>query len=325
LINLRFKPFDYLNPHLDPPAGTSSELIADFYFFVVAIDHRTSSPSGTAFEGYLDGKFFHGADLLYALAVQKLRDEPDFFSAERMAQISDEEVGEWLSLVINEERVVIYNPQERADLLRDSGESILQLGYKSSIELVKRSEGYVLRKKGIGLLQLLKNFKAYSDPVSKKSYLWIKFLTGRGLLDIQDLDNLNVPVDNHLSRIALRTGIVNVKNKEIQGRLRQEQPFTVSEDLELREAIRNAFKEILNYKKLKFNELDDLFWVLGRTHCIHSENPVCQNYVHNPECQLMVVLKVNCQQYCPLGSGCRGFKELQYRELLEPNIRTFFY
>jgi hypothetical protein len=300
-------------------------LIADFYFFVVSIDHRTSSPNGTAFEGYLEGEFFHGADLLYALAVRKLKEDPDFFTAEKMAQISDEDIGEWLSISTNEERVVIYNPQERAELLRDLGEQLLQLGYKSSIELVNRSKGNVLRNEGTGLLQLLKNFKAYSDPVSKKSFLWIKFLMGRGLLDIQDSENLNVPVDNHLSRIALRTGIVTVKDKEIRDRLRQEQPFTVSEDLELREAIRNAFKEILNYKKLKFNELDDLFWVLGRTHCIHSKNPLCQDFDHNPECQLRVVLKVNCQQYCPLGSCCRGFKEIQYRELLEPNIRTFFY
>jgi len=218
-------------------------LIADFYFFVVSIDHRTSSPNGTAFEGYLEGEFFHGADLLYALAVRKLKEDPDFFTAEKMAQISDEDIGEWLSISTNEERVVIYNPQERAELLRDLGEQLLQLGYKSSIELVNRSKGNVLRNEGTGLLQLLKNFKAYSDPVSKKSFLWIKFLMGRGLLDIQDSENLNVPVDNHLSRIALRTGIVTVKDKEIRDRLRQEQPFTVSEDLELREAIRNALKK----------------------------------------------------------------------------------
>lgn len=300
-------------------------MIADFYFFVVSIDHRTSTPNGTAFEGYLEGEFFHGADLLYALAVRKLKEDPDFFTAERIAQISDEDVSEWLSISTNEKRVVIYNPQERAELLRDLGEQLLQLGYKSSIELVNRSKGNVLRNEGTGLLQLLKNFKAYSDPVSKKSFLWIKFLMGRGLLDIQDSENLNVPVDNHLSRIALRTGIVTVKDKAIRDRLRQEQPLTISEDLELRDAIRNAFKEILNYKKLKFNELDDLFWVLGRTHCIHSKNPRCQNFDHNPECQLMVVLKVNCQQYCPLGSGCRGFTKTKFRELLEPNIRTYFY
>jgi len=322
---LKFKPFDYLNPFLDPPAEAPAELVSNFYFFVVAIDHRTSSPDGAAFEGYLGNKFFHGADLLYAVAVQRLKEDPDFFSAQRMAQISEEEVSEWLSILMNGEKVIIYNPQERAELLRDLGEQLLKSGYKTALKLVDRSEGYLIRKQGTGLLQLLKNFKAYSDPVGKKSFLWIKFLTGRGLLVIQDLDHLNVPVDNHLSRIALRMGIVNIKDDETRNRLRQEQSFTVSEDFELRETVRNAFKEILNYRKLKFNELDDLFWVLGRTHCIHSKNPLCQNYDHNPECQLMIVLKVNCQQSCPLGPCCQGFKETAFRELLEPNIRTYFY
>jgi hypothetical protein len=325
LINLRFKPFDYLNPHLDPPAGTSSELIADFYFFTVAIDHRTSSPSGIAFEGALDGRFFHGADLLYALAIRKFKEDRDFFTAEKMAQISSEAVTNWLSLATDGKRTVIYNPGERAELLRDLGQKLLELGYKLSLELIKRCAGYLIRPEGTGLLQLLSNFKAYSDPVNKKSFLWIKFLTGRGLLQVQDLDNLAVPVDNHLTRIALRTGIINVKDEEIKNRLRLEQSFSLSEDLKIREAVRSAYKEILKYKKLRFNELDDFFWVLGRTHCIHSKNPLCQNYDHNPACQLMVELKLNCQHQCPLAPICRGFKEDSFQALLEPNIRTFFY
>ncbi len=325
LIKLKFKPFNYLNPYLDPPLETSAELVADFYFFTVAIDHRTSSPSGIAFEGTLDGKFFHGADLLYALAIQKIKEDRDFFTAERMAQISTEALTDWLSLLTDGKRIVIYNPQERAELLQDLGHKLLQLGYRSSMELIKRCAGYLIRTEGTGLLQLVSNFKAYSDPVSKKSFLWIKFLTGRGLLQVQDLENLAVPVDNHLTRIALRTGIIKVKDEEILNRLRLEQAFTLSEDLRVREAARSAFEEILTYKKLKFNELDDFFWVLGRTHCIHSKTPLCQNYKHNPACQLMIELKLSCQHQCPLASICRGFKEDSFRALLEPNIRTFFY
>jgi hypothetical protein len=314
-----------LNPFLDPPVGTSTESMADFYFFTVAIDHRTSSPSGIAFEGTLDGRFFHGADLLYALAIHKFKEDQDFFTAERMAQISPEAVTNWLSLAVDGKRTVIYNPQERAELLRDLGQKLLELGYKSSLELIKCCAGYLIRPEGTGLLQLLSNFKAYSDPVSKKSFLWAKFLTGRGLLQVQDIDNLAVPVDNHLTRIALRTGIINVKDEEILNRLRLEQSFALSEDLKIREAVRAAYREILKYETLRFNELDDFFWVLGRTHCIHSKNPLCQHYDHNPACQLMVELKLDCQQQCPLAPICRGFKEKSFRTLLEPNIRTFYY
>ncbi|NVM55190.1 MAG: hypothetical protein HWN66_15905 [Candidatus Helarchaeota archaeon] len=324
LAHLQYLPFTYLNPYLDPPELASSEVVADFYFFIVSIDYRTSTPEGH-FEGKIDRNFFHGADLLYALAIQKLKENPDFFTAKYFQQISDDEVINWLSITKNGKRVIIYHPQERAELLRDSGKNLLKLGFNSSLELVQRCEGYLIREDGNGLLQILKDFKAYSDPVSKKSYLWIKFLTGRGVLDIQDLENLNLPVDNHLTRIALRTGILEIKDEDIKSRLREEKPFTLSEDLKLREAIRIAFKELLKNKKFNFRDLDDFFWVLGRTHCIHSKNPLCENYLHHSTCQLMVELKINCKQKCPLAPCCKGFRDEEYRELFEPNIRTFFY
>ncbi len=321
---MKFNPFTYLNPHLDPPKQAPPDQVADYYFFMVVIDYRTSTPKGH-FEGNLNGNFFHGADLMYALGIQKRNENPEFFTAQKMQNISDEEVKKWLSVIHGGNKVIIYNPEERAELLRDSGTKLKQMGYNSSLQLVQQSNGYLIRDNKKGLLQVLKNLKAYSDPISKKSFLWIKFLSGRGLLHIQDPENLNVPVDNHLMRIALRTGIISIQDKEIERCLREEEPFKLSEDLELRDLAREAFKKILQYNNSGFGELDDLLWVLGRTHCIHSSNPLCQSYKHDPNCQLMVDLKVDCQEKCPLTLSCRGFSDRKHRKLLEPKIRTFFY
>lgn len=322
--NLRFKAFTYLNPYLDPPKEATPDQVADYYFFLVAIDHRTSSESGH-FEEILNGKFFHGADLLYALGIQRWKENPEYFSSQKMQRISDEEVKSWLTIEYQGKRKVIYKPEERAQLLRDAGKVMKNLGYSSSIELVYQSEGYLIRENKKGLLQLLKNFKAYSDPISKKAFLWIKFLVGRGLLHIQDPENLNVPVDNHLMRIALRTGIIDLQDKDVVKRLQVQESFKLEEDLHLRDIVKGAFQEVLGYKNIGVGEFDDLLWVLGRTHCIHSSNPLCQNYEHDPNCQLMVDLAVDCTQKCPLAEGCRGFRETAFRLLLEPNIRTFFY
>ena len=314
---LKFNPFTYFNPYLDPPKQATPDQVADYYFFMVAIDYRTSTTQGH-FEGTLNGNFFHGADLMYALAIQKWKESPEYFTAQSMQHISDEEVGNWLSIINEGKKMVIYNPQERAELLRDSGEALKKRGYTSSMELVHQSEGYLIRDNSKGLLQVLKNFKAYSDPVSKKSFLWIKFLSGRGLFHIQDPDNLNVPVDNHLIRIALRTGIIKIQNEEIKTRLREEDPFKLSEDIELREIVRFAFKKILQSKNISFGGLDDLLWVLGRTHCVHSRNPLCHNYEHNPSCQLLIELKIDCRHECPLAQACRGYRDPAFRELFEP-------
>jgi len=324
LATLKFQPFSYLNPDLDPPANTPAVLLADYYFFMVTIDYRTSTPVGH-FEGEVNGQFFHGADLLYALGIQQFKADPFFFSASKMASISDEAVETWLSVKTPQKVITIYKPQERAMLLRDMGSALLKWGYKSSLDVLQQSDGYLIREDGTGLLQLLEKFRAYNDPIRKKSYLWIKFVTGRGLFEVKNWDHLAVPVDNHLTRIALRTGIINIQDSEITRRLSAEAPFTLAEDLELREAVRDAFTEIFHGIPLNFRELDDLFWVLGRSHCIHSKNPLCQGYVHNSKCQLMVELKINCQLQCPLSLGCKGFQDPKYRALFEPNIRTYFY
>lgn len=291
---------------------------------MVAIDYRTSTPTED-FEGMLDGKFFHGADLLFALGIQKFNEDPLFFSASRMANLSDASVEMWLTLKMPHKKVTIYKPQERAKLLRNAGRTILQMGYESSFDLLCESGGYLIREDGTGLLQLLELIWAYNDPVRKKSYLWLKFLTGRGIFKVKDWDNFAVPVDNHLTRIALRTGIIEVDVPEIRLRLTSEAPFSVVEDLEVRKAVRDAFTKILQNTQLTFRELDDLFWVLGRTHCIHSNYPLCWGYTHDSSCQLMVELKINCQFQCPLALGCRAFRDSNYRALFEPNIRTYFY
>ncbi|OYT56351.1 MAG: hypothetical protein B6U76_04010, partial [Desulfurococcales archaeon ex4484_217_2] len=60
------------------------------------------------------------------------------------------------------------------------------------------------------LIDRLKTFRAYEDPVEKKSFLLVKFLERRGIFKPIDKENLHVPVDNHLVRIAFRLGIVKL-------------------------------------------------------------------------------------------------------------------
>jgi hypothetical protein len=324
LGRLEFSPFNYLNPYLDPPQEASSELVADFYFYMVALDHRTSSQSGH-FEGVLAGNFFHGADLLYALGIQKLSESEDFFTADRMATITNSDVIRWLCIEYKHDKVVIYKPEERAELLRDCGATLKRLGYRSAYELVKRSGNFLIRRDGKGLLQFLSNFKAYSDPVGKKSYLWVKFLSGRGLIAVKDPENLQVPVDNHLTRIALRTGIIEIEDEPTYTRLHNDDPFTMEEDIILRRVVRQTYFKLFKAANRNFREVDDFFWVLGRTHCLNIKDPLCEAFVHDPNCQLLVELKVDCAESCPLASCCKGSSNTGYRTFKQPNIRTYFY
>ena len=61
---------DFLDPQLFPSQNNNPADIANFFFFVTGIDHRTS-PLNQSFEGTVEGNYFQGADLLWHLSLQK--------------------------------------------------------------------------------------------------------------------------------------------------------------------------------------------------------------------------------------------------------------
>ncbi len=262
----------FTDPRYYPPKSCSDEDVARYFIFMVAIDHRTSRYG--PFEGYIGGEFFHGADALYRLGMEKFLKDPRFFSPEHMSRITTEEVREWLSIEGADGKLItIWDPEVRAELLRDLGSKLIKYFRGSVLNLLRASNYFIRSSHTVGLINLLKVFKAYSDPVEKKSYLLIKFLSRRGLFNYRDPQNSEVPVDNHLTRIALRLGFVHLPNglrvKVIKG-----VEFSVDEDIELRMSVRYAYKLLAKSIGTDPLILDDLLWLFGRKCCTYS-NPVC--------------------------------------------------
>ncbi len=288
---------------------------------MIAIDHRTSSPSGKAFEGIINGKLLHGSDLLYALARKKQEADPVFFTAEKMQHISRKAVAEWLSTG----EASVYDPDARAVLLRDCGKKIVKHHSGNVLKLIRAGEGYLIRANGKGLLQLLSKFKAYEDPLSKKSFLLIKFLERRKLLKLKDPGNLHIPVDSVLARIALRAGIIEVKDRELEAKLKKALPANEREDREIRSAAQKAYDLISRKSGLNVTVLDDLLWTMGRA-CCTREKLVCGNCsVEAEKCRAAQTLGIDCGQRCVFLEGCRGAREQGYREYREPNYKTWYY
>lgn len=271
---------DFTNPEYYPPKNTKNEDVLRYFVFMVAIDHRTSR--NKPYEAYVDSRLYHGADLLYKLGSKKFTEDSSFFSPERMAEISDDEVRKWLSIKgIND--VSVWDPEVRAELLRDLGRGLIKWFKGSVTELISRSGGY-LKSRPQGLTYLMKRFKAYSDPVEKKTYLFVKFIERRGLVNVVDEWNKEVPVDNHLTRIALRIGIVTPE-EDLLKKIKRREAFTRSEDLILRLAVRSAYKILSRMTYLDPFILDDFLWYFGRRVCTR-EGPRC---VSGEECPLMKV------------------------------------
>ncbi len=309
--HLKFAVDEFKDPLLFPPENASPEEVANFFFFVVAIDHRTR----LKFEGVIDGKKLHGSELLYALA----RKRKEYFAAEKMQRISKREVKEWLST----EEISIPDPEVRGMLLRDCAIKLLKYYNGSALELIKAADGYLLREDRRGLLQLLAQFKAYSDPLSKKSFLLVKFLERRKLFEIKDIENLHIPVDNVLARIALRTGIIEVMDKKLETKLKKNLPANQRDDRDIRSAAQKAYDIISSESGLKITLLDDIFWTMGRA-CCSRENPVCFNCGFE-SCRASHLLGIECRHSCIFIAGCKAASDSSYRAYFEPNFKTWYY
>ncbi len=263
MADLKLKGDKYIDPKFFPPPETDREIQLGYFAAMVAIDHRTSSPFGV-FEGEVDGEILHGADLLYRLGMKVLEGNPEFFYAKNLARIGEKDI---LNLISFRGKP-LWDLHVRTLLLRDLGMKTLEYydgKFKNLFNVSTIME----------LINRLIVFRAYEDPVHKKIFLLAKFLHGRGLVHFRDKENFEVAVDNHLSRIAIRTGIVVFSD---YSPIERQIELSRGEDINVRLTIRKSWKEVSKESGYDPFTLDDFLWKFGRTICIRDK-PRCE------ECQ----------------------------------------
>lgn len=306
----------FTDPKYYPPPGTENELVLRYFIFMVAIDHRTSRYG--PFEGYVDNEFYHGADLLYRLGMKKFEEDPEFFDPHRMSRITTDEVKSWLSAESHDGKLVtIWDPEKRAFLLRDLGKRLMELYGGRVQKLLDSSRGRLKGPNSFGLIDKMKVFTAYSDPVEKKAYLYAKFISRRGLFTYSDPENAEVPVDNHLVRIALRLGIVSLE-KRLWEKIIHRERFTWDEDITLRLAVKRAYKLLARITGVDPLVMDDFLWLFGR-HCCTREKPTCAVGCVG-KCRKLKL----CYDECPFNSKC--LNKARAEEIIEHNyLDTYYY
>jgi len=303
----------FANPKYYPPLNEDREHVLRYFIFMVAIDHRTSLDN--SFEGLIGGEFYHGADLLYRLGMAKYYEDPKFFSPEHMAELRLDELTSWLSVKGSDGRVrSVWDPEVRVKLLRDLGRRLIRLFGGEVTNLIRASNHRLKAPSGQGLIDYMKVFLPYSDPVEKKSYLFVKFISRRGLFHYIDPENSEVPVDNHLSRIALRLGFISVEGG-LRDKLINGSPFTWGEDISLRLAVRKAYKLLSRLMNTDPLILDDILWLFGR-HCCTFKDPTCLRGCGG-RCRELGL----CIAECPLEGICPP----ENRSLTEHNYRNTYY
>jgi hypothetical protein len=210
----------------------------DSALFLCAVDHRTG------YRGrYLVGGRgpFEGSALLWAVGLRSAERRPGLLTAASLRAVDGGGVAE--AFRIGGETVA--DPERRAALWRDLATGLERDHGGDTDEMLAAADG-CLGGSG-GLLALLSGYRAFSDPLRKKAFLFAKIADRRGWLRVADPETWEVSADNVLMRLALRSGLVVPGGRE-----------------EVRAATRAAFKSVAEEAGMSPVVLDDLLWELGR-------------------------------------------------------------
>ncbi len=232
--------------------------VANFLFFMVAIDHDTHRPA-KKFEDTLDGRFLHGSDLLYALAEQAKLADPTLFLPKSFRCIDDGAVAGLFTSPGGKQPADVAG---RAEIFRACAADLIKNYGGDACQLIDQSNHML--SGDTGLIRRLKKFTAFSDPIGKKSALLVKLLIREGLFNPLDPAGIDVAVDHVVMTMALRSGLVQSAEARVRAAVESGTHLDQLQMDLLRKNTKTAMRELAAASRLRADEVDDLIWSYGR-------------------------------------------------------------
>lgn len=319
-LNWQSAGYDTLNAAL--PSSATDEQAIDYFFFTSMLLFDFKNVEATL----SDGRYIKGTNVFFHLAKHAGENTPGFWSAAFLANASDDELRCAFSLSDNPAQPALPRVEERIALLRDAAAVLMRDWNGRVTELLTARP--TLRPDSnhpTGLLDtLLTSFQGYSDPLFKKVFVFLKALDVTNRWKPLDPSNVLMPVDYHVIRLALRNGTVTVHDKALAAQLRGNAPVSETDELALREAVMQAYHNLIHYSGLSVYFVDEIFWLIGRSCCHYSRPPRCTTCDYS-DCSVQPAFNYACPAKCPLSASCLGAQDEYFSSLLEPNIVTIHY
>lgn len=295
------------------------DTLKNLYFVIVAICHQTSPLQCERLNGFVRGKQYFGWDYLREKWLFETKNKPEIVYPKFLSKITGDQVEE----ILRDENGLstIFDPSGRAELLRDLGNKMEVNEFTSVENIFKKSKGYI-NSNSInvkGLLELLGNFTAYSDPVEKKSIFFLSLMKNNKFWSYEDEENLGPPVDYHEMRGHLRFGSVEIVDECLYSKLLNNVEISEEEDIQIRRAVFDAILYISKKLEISPSVLHYFFWNVFRS-CCNGTEVHCYECI---ECRLPERYKDltdgNCifQKYC----ASKG----KSKKINEPKVNTIFY
>jgi hypothetical protein len=292
---------------------------ANFRFYLVAFCQHTKS-----LEGIIKEEWYRGWDYLERACRRAMAEDAEYFSAENMSHITGQELRRILSDDFDPAHSTLDRVEERVGQLRDCGQRLLAHYDGDVMNLYCQAGGYLHGDPGI--LALMSEFRAYSDPIQKKSFLFLMFVSQAGLWEIKDLENLKVAIDYHIMRIALRSGMVRVEGT-LERVLKERREVDAATDNQVRGAVQEACDLLLRHSGHSVFEVDNILWMMGRNCCFYDHEPNCGRSAcfKKDKCTFIRSIVYNCPGKCLFDGACLGSLNEEYRKFWETNLYTEYY
>jgi len=287
-------------------SGMSPEQVGNFYLLLVAICHQTSPRGKQSLQGDVNGHHLRGWDYLSAKLEAAARINPEILCPVYWTNVTVEQVCN----IFRDAKLgdTLSDPERRTMLIRDLGEKMRQNKLDCADQLYQRTQGRIATGEA-NLLQLLASFRAYDDPVHKKSYFFLALMKNSGLWSYVDHDRLGAPVDYHEVRGHLRIGTIQIRDPELRKRLIAGGEVTAEEDISIRQAVHEAIMLISQQSGLRNpSQLHYLFWNVFRS-CCTREVPHCEGCptaCSLPERYVPLALDATGKRRCPFSTVCQS-------------------
>lgn len=158
----------------------------------------------------------------------------------------------------------------------------------------------------IGLLHM---FRAYNDPVQKKSVFLLGLMANTAGWRYADSDALPPPVDYHEVRGHLRLDTVSIADTDLDRRILAREAVSAEDDVQIRAAVRDAILEIARHAGgATAMQLHYLFWNVFRNICLRGA-PQCFRFtdmVRLPRRYHHLLVEREGRSACPFVNVCRS-------------------
>ncbi|MBN2146610.1 MAG: hypothetical protein JW726_04440, partial [Anaerolineales bacterium] len=230
----------------------------------------------------LDGKQLKGSSYQYRAYLRPLVADSSFYSPERQANLSQQE----LKTILQADDGSHPTPAFHLHLqqARQYGRDMLALGLTPRVVLQRARDSSTPLMTFLDLLDHIAGYK--EDPLRKKANLLAMCLNQRPerFLPFGAGETVQPVIDYHCMRSALRIGLVEVLDPDLQRKLAARQIVTPEEEWAVRYAVYLMQQQVVQISGQPLGAVDWFFFGYMRSHCPEMSEPICRECAANAVC-----------------------------------------